>query len=191
MGPWSSKGAEPQSARILLLGLDMAGKSTLLYQLKLARLMTTLPTVGFNVETVEWGRRLHLTVWDVGGQEKMRGVWDCFCDDADGLLYVVDSADPQRLEASRKALERLLQNDHLKHVPVVLLANKQDVPGALSAEDITRKFRVQKLCSDRSWYVQPCSAVTGDGLAQGFQKLMAFVKSYRKTRDALAFFKSS
>lgn len=189
MGPCSSKGPKVQQARVLLLGLDGAGKSTLLYQLSLAQRMVTLPTVGFNVETLEWDRGLWVTLWDVGGQEKMRTMWGCYCEHADGLLYVVDSSDLQRLEVSRRALERLLQNDHLKHVPVVILANKQDVAGALGAEDLTRRFRIQKLCSDRSWYVQPCSALSGDGLAQGFQKLVAFVKSHRKSRAALAFFK--
>ncbi|XP_004603234.1 ADP-ribosylation factor-like protein 14 [Sorex araneus] len=189
MGPRSSKGPEARQARVLLLGLDLAGKSALLYRLARAQRAATLPTVGFNVETLEWAGGLQLTLWDVGGQEKMRRAWDCFCEGADGLLYVVDCADPQRLDASRRALESVLQSEHLRHVPLVLLANKQDVPGALGAEDITRRFRVHKLCADRSWYVQPCSAVTGDGLAQGLQKLVAFVKSRRKARGALAFFR--
>ncbi|CAH6898520.1 ADP-ribosylation factor-like protein 14 [Phodopus roborovskii] len=190
MGLLSSKHPTGKQAHILLLGLDSAGKSTLLYRLKLAETLTTIPTIGFNVEMVQLASGPPLTVWDVGGQEKMRTVWDCYCENADGLMYVVDCSDgKQRLEDSRKEFKHILKNEHIKNVPVVILANKQDLPGALSADDITRIFKVKKLCSDRNWYVQPCCAVTGEGLDDGFRKLSEFLKSHLKTRDTLAFFK--
>lgn len=192
MGLSSSKNPKVQQAQILLLGLDSAGKSTILYKLKLAKDIVTMPTVGFNVEMLELGKSLSFTVWDVGGQEKMRAMWGCYCEHAHGLVYVVDSTDQQRLEASRREFEHILKNEHMKNVPVVLLANKQDKLGALTAEDITRLFKVKKLCSDRNWYVQPCCATTGDGLAEGFRKLTEFVKSYMKSRaDTFAFFKQN
>ncbi|XP_037382577.1 ADP-ribosylation factor-like protein 14 [Talpa occidentalis] len=192
MGLLSSKNTKVQEARILLLGLDSAGKSTLLYKLKLAKDIVTIPTIGFNVEMIELEKSLLLTIWDVGGQEKMRTVWDYYCENTDGLLYVVDSTDKQRLEDSRREFEHILKNEHIKHVPVVLLANKQDMPGALTAEDITRMFKVKKLCSDRNWYVQPCCAITGEGLTEGLRKLTGFVKSYVKSRgDTFAFFKQN
>lgn len=190
MGLLSSKNPKAKQAQILLLGLDSAGKSTLLYKLKLAKDIVTIPTIGFNVEMIELGKGISLTVWDVGGQEKMRTVWGCYCEHTDGLVYVVDSTDKQRLEDSRREFEHILKNEHIKNVPVVLLANKQDVPGALTAKDITRIFKVKKLCCNRNWCVQPCCAITGDGLTEGFRKLTEFVKSHMKTRgDALAFFK--
>ncbi|KFO33684.1 ADP-ribosylation factor-like protein 14 [Fukomys damarensis] len=189
MGLLSSKALKAKQAHILLLGLDSAGKSTLLYKLKLAKDVITIPTIGFNVEMIQMESSFSLTVWDVGGQEKMRTVWSDYCEHTDGLLYVVDCADRQRLEISRKEFKHILKNEHIKNVPVVILANKQDVPGALTAEDITRMFQVKKLCSDRNWYVQPCCAVTGDGLTEGFGKLTAFVKSHMKSRDTSAFFK--
>uniref|UniRef100_A0A8C8ZBK1 ADP-ribosylation factor-like protein 14 n=1 Tax=Prolemur simus TaxID=1328070 RepID=A0A8C8ZBK1_PROSS len=192
MGLLSSKNSKAKQAQILLLGLDSAGKSTLLYKLKFAEGITTIPTIGFNVETIELEKSLSLIVWDVGGQEKMRTVWDYYCENTDGLVYVVDSTDQQRLEDSRREFEHILKNEHIKNVPVVLLANKQDMPGALTAKDITRMLRVKKLCSDRNWYVQPCCAITGDGLAEGFRKLTEFVKSRMKSRgDTLAFFKQN
>ncbi|EAW78629.1 ADP ribosylation factor like GTPase 14 [Homo sapiens] len=192
MGSLGSKNPQTKQAQVLLLGLDSAGKSTLLYKLKLAKDITTIPTIGFNVEMIELERNLSLTVWDVGGQEKMRTVWGCYCENTDGLVYVVDSTDKQRLEESQRQFEHILKNEHIKNVPVVLLANKQDMPGALTAEDITRMFKVKKLCSDRNWYVQPCCALTGEGLAQGFRKLTGFVKSHMKSRgDTLAFFKQN
>uniref|UniRef100_A0A8C9PFD2 ADP-ribosylation factor-like protein 14 n=1 Tax=Spermophilus dauricus TaxID=99837 RepID=A0A8C9PFD2_SPEDA len=155
MGLLSSKNSKIKQAYVLLLGLDSAGKSTLLYKLKLATDITTMPTIGFNVEMIELESSLLLTVWDVGGQEKMRTVWSYYCENADGLVYVVDSTDQQRLEVSRKEI-----------------------------------FKVKKLCSDRNWYVQPCCALTGDGLIEGFRKLTGFMKSHIKSRgDTLAFFK--
>lgn len=190
MGLSSSKNPQVKQAQILLLGLDSAGKSTLLYKLKLAKDIVTMPTIGFNVEMLELEKGLSVTVWDVGGQEKMRTVWGSYCERISGLVYVVDSADKQRLEDSRREFEQILKNEHIKNVPVVLLANKQDVPGALTAEDITRVFKVKKLCCDRNWYVQSCCALTGDGLTEAFRKLSEFVKSYMKPRvDTFAFFK--
>lgn len=190
MGLLSSKNPKDKQAHILLLGLDSAGKSTLLYRLKFAETLVTIPTIGFNVEMVQLQSGLALTVWDIGGQEKMRTVWDCYCENAHGLVYVVDCSEGQkRLEDSRKEFKHILKNEHIKNTPVVILANKQDLPGALSAEDITRMFKVKKLCSDRNWYVQPCCAVTGEGLDDGFRKLTEFVKSHLKTRETLAFFK--
>lgn len=190
MGLLNSKNPQSKQAHILLLGLDSAGKSTLLYRLKFAETLATIPTIGFNVEMVQLQSSLTLTVWDVGGQEKMRTVWDCYCENAHGLVYVVDCSEgKKRLEDSRKEFKHILRNEHIKNTPVVILANKQDLPGALSAEDITRMFKVKKLCSDRNWYVQPCCAVTGEGLYDGFRKLTEFVKSHRRTRETLAIFK--
>lgn len=190
MGLLNSKNPQSKQAHILLLGLDSAGKSTLLYRLKFAETLATIPTIGFNVEMVQLQSSLTLTVWDVGGQEKMRTVWDCYCENAHGLVYVVDCSEgKKRLEESRKEFKHILRNEHIKNTPVVILANKQDLPGALSAEDITRMFKVKKLCSDRNWYVQPCCAVTGEGLDDGFRKLTEFVKSNRRTRETLAIFK--
>lgn len=189
MGLLSSKNPKAKQARILLLGLDSAGKSTLLYKLKLAKDIVTIPTVSFNVEMLEWEKRLSLAVWDVGGQARMRSLWDYFCENTDGLVYVVDSTDKQRLEDSRREFEHILKNEYMKNVPVVLLANKQDVPGALTAEDITRMFKVKELCCNRNWYVQPCCAITGDGLTEGFRKVAEFVKSHMKSRDTLELFK--
>ncbi|XP_042541763.1 ADP-ribosylation factor-like protein 14 [Dipodomys spectabilis] len=189
MGQLSCRNRNVKQVHVLLLGLDWAGKSTVLYKLKHAQDFTTLPTIGFNVEMIEVEDGPPITVWDIGGQEKMRPTWSLHCEEADGLVYVVDSTDQQRLKDSCKEFKHILSNEHLKNVPVLILANKQDAPGALNAEDITRMFKVHKLCSSRSWYVQPCCALTGQGLAEAFAKLTSFLKSHRKSRDTLAFFK--
>uniref|UniRef100_A0A8B9SR41 ADP ribosylation factor like GTPase 14 n=1 Tax=Anas platyrhynchos TaxID=8839 RepID=A0A8B9SR41_ANAPL len=141
-----------KQANILMLGLDSAGKSTLLYKFK----------------------DFTLTIWDVGGQQKMRQLWCNFLENTEGILYVVDSSDKQRLEESKKEFELILKNESIKNVPVVVLANKQDLPGALNAEEITRRFHVKKHCCDRNWYVQPCCAITGEGLSEALQRLTVF-----------------
>ncbi|KFQ30889.1 ADP-ribosylation factor-like 14, partial [Merops nubicus] len=165
-----------KQANILMLGLDSAGKSTLLYRFRYDGIFLTSPTIGFNVDMIETKKDFTLTFWDVGGQQKMRQLWCNFLENTDGLLYVVDSSDKRRLEESKKEFEIILKNEFLKCVPVVVLANKQDLPGALNAEEITRKFNMKKYCSDRNWYVQPCCAVTGEGLSEALQMLVAFVR---------------
>uniref|UniRef100_A0A4X2L8D5 ADP-ribosylation factor-like protein 14 n=2 Tax=Vombatus ursinus TaxID=29139 RepID=A0A4X2L8D5_VOMUR len=192
MGVCNCKFSKVKHARVLLLGLDFSGKSTILYKLKQAKDFTTLPTIGFNVEMIKMEKNIHLTVWDVGGQLHMRSFWDQYCENTDVLVYVVDSTDQRHLEDSRREFKLLLKNEHIRCVPVLLLANKQDLPGACTAEDITRKFKMKKNCGDRDWYVQPCCAISGDGLAEGFCKVTEFIKSYRKSAEAtLAFFRQN
>lgn len=99
-------------AHVLMLGLDQSGKSTLLYKLKYNKSVVTVPTVGFNVETLETDRRSPgLTVWDVGGQRKMRPHWKHHYADTAGLMFVVDSADQGRLDEARKELHQVIKDD--------------------------------------------------------------------------------
>ncbi|XP_027633568.1 ADP-ribosylation factor-like protein 14 [Falco biarmicus] len=183
MGLQNTKHSKVKQANILMLGLDSAGKSTLLYKFKYNDVFLTIPTIGFNVDMIETERNFTLTFWDVGGQQKMRQVWCNFLENTDGLLYVVDSSDKQRLEESKKEFELILKNEFMKSIPVVMLANKQDLPGALNAEEITRKFNMKKYCSDRNWYVQPCCAITGEGLSEALQRLTMFSKHYSRSKE--------
>ncbi|NXP22756.1 ARL14 protein, partial [Scytalopus superciliaris] len=183
MGLQNAKPPRAKQANIVMLGLDSAGKSTLLYKLRYKDVFLTIPTIGFNVDMIEIRKDFILTFWDVGGQEKMRQAWSSFLEDTDGLLYVVDSSDKRRLEESRKEFELILKNESIKNVPVVMLANKQDLPGALNAEEITRKFKMKKYCSDRTWYVQPCCAITGEGLAEALQRVATFAKQYSRSKE--------
>merc|ERR1712182_60385 len=86
-----------QEMRILMVGLDAAGKTTILYKLKLGEVVTTIPTIGFNVETVEY-KNISFTVWDVGGQDKIRPLWRHYYQNTQGLIFVVDSNDRDRIE---------------------------------------------------------------------------------------------
>ncbi|NWU81402.1 ARL14 protein, partial [Onychorhynchus coronatus] len=189
MGHQNTKPSRAKRANIVMLGLDSAGKSTLLYKLRYKDVFLTVPTIGFNVDMIETGRGFTLTFWDVGGQEKMRQVWSNFLEGADGLLYVVDSSDKRRLEESRREFELTLKNESVRNMPVVVLANKQDLPGALNAEEITRRFKMKKYCSDRTWYVQPCCAITGEGLAGALQRVTTFAKQYSRSKESFKILK--
>ena len=122
MGTWKDT-----PARIILLGLDAAGKTTMLYKLKLNETVTTIPTMGFNVETVQSVPGLTMTVWDVSGQNKIRALWRHCYQGTDGIIWIVDSNDPTRLEESRDELMNVLsmRSDEISNgVPILLFANK-------------------------------------------------------------------
>ncbi|XP_030007550.1 ADP-ribosylation factor-like protein 14 [Sphaeramia orbicularis] len=172
-------GSKPQKhVQVLILGLDGSGKTTLLYKLKYNESVVTVPTVGFNVETLETERSSPgLTVWDVGGQRKMRPHWKHHYADTAGLVFVVDSSDHKRLDEARKELHRVLRYESLREVPLVVLANKQDLPEALSPEVLCLKLDLRKVCEGRAWFIQPCSAATGMGLEEGFRRIVYLMKT--------------
>ncbi|XP_042285277.1 ADP-ribosylation factor-like protein 14 [Thunnus thynnus] len=173
------RGSKQPEARVLLLGLDNAGKSTLLYKLKHNARVSTVPTIGFNVEMLEARKNkknIALTLWDIGGQGKMRQHWNSFHQDTAAIVFVVDSSDRQRLEEARRELENTLRSDQLRGRPLILLANKQDVNDALTGTEIKDQFNLKKTCSDRDWFVQPCSASTGVGVQEAFRQVVQMVK---------------
>ncbi|XP_025128511.1 ADP-ribosylation factor 4 isoform X2 [Bubalus bubalis] len=92
--------------RILMVGLDAAGKTTILYKLKLGEIVTTIPTIGFNVETVEY-KNICFTVWDVGGQDKIRPLWRHYFQNTQGLIFVVDSNDRERIQEGAEELQKM------------------------------------------------------------------------------------
>ncbi|XP_007886762.1 ADP-ribosylation factor-like protein 14 [Callorhinchus milii] len=184
MGLLTSKESKRKQARVIMLGLNAAGKSTLLYKLKFGETEHfTVPTIGFNVEMLEADKQISLTVWDVGGQRKLRQFWPHYFQNTDGIVYVVDSADKAHLEESKKEFESLLKHEHLKGVPVVVLANKQDLPNAMTADEVTRRLRLKRCCSDRDWYVQPCCAKTGQGLSAAMKTIILHVKRKVNYKD--------
>ncbi|KAI3370155.1 hypothetical protein L3Q82_024938 [Scortum barcoo] len=142
--------------RILMVGLDAAGKTTILYKLKLGEIVTTIPTIGFNVETVEY-KNISFTVWDVGGQDKIRPLWRHYFQNTQGLIFVVDSNDRERVNEAREELMRMLAEDELRDA--VLL----DLPNAMNAAEITDKLGLHSL-RHRNWYIQATCATSGDGL---------------------------
>ena len=125
--------------RILMVGLDAAGKTTILYKFKLGEVVTTIPTIGFNVETVEY-KNISFTVWDVGGQDKIRLLWRHYYQNTQGLIFVVDSNDRDRIDDAREELHKMLAEEELRDSVVLVFANKQDLPGAMTAPEVTDKL---------------------------------------------------
>ena len=109
--------------RILMVGLDAAGKTTILYKLKLGEVVTTIPTIGFNVETVEY-KNISFTVWDVGGQDKIRLLWRHYYQNTQGLIFVVDSNDRDRIDDAREELHKMLSEEELRDAVLLVFANK-------------------------------------------------------------------
>ncbi|XP_038553651.1 ADP-ribosylation factor 4-like [Micropterus salmoides] len=163
-----SRFTSKRPVRILMVGLDAAGKTTLLYRLKLAEVVTTIPTIGFNVETVEY-KNISFTVWDVGGQTIIRPLWRHYYTNTQGLIFVVDSNDPERIKEAANELHMMLEEDELRSVALLVFANKQDLPRAMSVSDITEALGLSAV--SRPWFVQSACAISGTGLVEGLDWL--------------------
>ncbi|EPY42857.1 Arf/Sar family, other [Angomonas deanei] len=154
-----------------MVGLDAAGKTTILYKLKLGEVVTTVPTIGFNIETVEY-KNLKFTIWDVGGQQRLRSLWHYYYQNTNGIIFVIDSADHDRIGEAKSEMEKLLEDEELKSASLLVFANKQDIPGALSTAQVTEKLELTRFRS-RQWYIQGCCATTAQGLYEGLDWLAA------------------
>ncbi|KAI8346669.1 ADP-ribosylation factor family-domain-containing protein [Mortierella sp. GBAus27b] len=161
--------------RILMLGLDAAGKTTILYKLKLNQSVTTIPTVGFNVETVVY-KNVKFNVWDVGGQDKIRPLWRHYYTGTQGLIFVIDSQDRDRIDEARQELHRIISDREMKDCLLLVFANKQDLPGAMTPAEVTEKLELNSM-RERPWYVHPSCATTGEGLFEGLNWMSQNVKS--------------
>jgi ADP-ribosylation factor protein 1 len=149
--------------------LVVAGKTTLLYKLKLGDRVDTVPTIGFNVESIQY-RNVNFTVWDVGGQDKIRPLWKYYFNNAQGLIFVVDSNDRDRLAEARDELQRVLGEPELERVKVLVFADKQDLPRAVNVAEVTEKLGLASM-RGRQWFVQGCCGTTGEGLHEGLDWL--------------------
>jgi small GTP-binding protein len=154
--------------RLLMLGLDSAGKTTMLYRLKLGEVQNTVPTIGFNVESVEY-KNISFLVWDVGGQERLRMLWRHYYENCSALIFMVDSSDHSRIDLAREELHRLVQAKDLQNATILVFANKQDLPGALDAKSCAQRLQLFELSNQ--WYIQPCVATRGEGLYEGLDWL--------------------
>ncbi|XP_029501528.1 E3 ubiquitin-protein ligase TRIM23 isoform X1 [Oncorhynchus nerka] len=156
--------------RVVTLGLDSAGKTTILFKLKQDEFMQPIPTIGFNVETVEY-KNLKFTIWDVGGKHKLRPLWKHYYLNTQAVVFVIDSCHRDRLMEAHSELAKLLTEKELRDALLLIFANKQDVPGAVSVEEMTELLSLHKLCCGRSWHIQGCDARSGMGLHEGLDWL--------------------
>ncbi|KAI5062117.1 hypothetical protein GOP47_0022656 [Adiantum capillus-veneris] len=156
--------------RLLMFSLDAAGKTTILYKLKLGEVVSTIPTIGFNVETI-------------------RPLLKHYFRDTQGLVFVVDSNDNNRIVEARDELHRMLNEDEPQNMVLLVLANKQDLPHAMNAAEMTERLGLHSLCQ-RKWYIQSTCATSGEGLYEGLDWLSANIASkvrpvWKLTWDAI------
>mmetsp|Transcript_35784 Transcript_35784/g.41740 ORF Transcript_35784/g.41740 Transcript_35784/m.41740 type:complete len:177 (+) Transcript_35784:55-585(+) len=160
-------------ARIVMVGLDAAGKTTVLYKLKLNDVVTTIPTIGFNVERVEY-KNLKMTIWDIGGQDRLRPLWRHYYENTNGIIFVVDSCDKLRMKTARDEIEKMMAEPSLRDAKLCVYANKQDMPNALGASELIDALALRNL--KQQWFVQPTSAVSGAGLYEGLDWMASVLK---------------
>jgi len=165
-----------------MIGLDSSGKTTVLYRLKYNQYMNTAPTIGFNCEKFRINGSAY-AVWDVGGQEKLRPLWRSYTRCTDGIIFVVDSTKEDRLEEAKLELLKICKsNNKSGHIPVLVLANKQDLPSALDETKLEAALGLKELGPGALWHLQPTCAVTGEGLDEGMEVLHSLILQKRRLR---------
>ena len=163
-----------KEVRILILGLDNAGKTTILYRLQADEVVETIPTIGFNVEVLQY-KNIKFQVWDLGGQTSIRPYWRCYYPNTDAIVFVVDSADTDRINIAKSELASMLQEEDLKDAKLLVFANKQDMPGALNAGEVSLALGLAEI-KNRQWTIQQTVAKKGEGLFEGFDWLCSSIK---------------
>jgi small GTP-binding protein len=155
--------------KIIILGIQNAGKTTILYQLSLGQLVKTTPTIGSNVEELTYNN-VKFQAWDLGGQESTRSVWDVYYMNTDAVVYVIDSSDDEYLEESKSQFHKLIAHPTLKNATILIFANKQDLQGAKDMNKLIQEYEFFKI-KEHIWHIQACSALKGEGLVTGIKWL--------------------
>eukprot|EP01039_Chlorochromonas_danica_P002856 gene2856-3120_t len=165
-----------KEVRILILGLDNAGKTTILYRLQndSDENIQTIPTIGFNVEVLQY-KNIKFQVWDLGGQTSIRPYWRCYYPNTDAIIFVVDSCDTERLGVAKQELMAMLEEEELKDAILLVFANKQDSKGAMNSRAVSEALGLSEI-KNRQWSIQETSALKGAGLFEGFDWLVTCIK---------------
>ncbi|ESO13109.1 hypothetical protein HELRODRAFT_159718 [Helobdella robusta] len=183
--------------RILILGLDGAGKTTILYRLQVGEVVSTIPTIGFNVETVQY-KNLKFQVWDLGGQTSIRPYWRCYYSNTDAIIYVVDSMDRDRIGISKQELVSMLEariknnlltnyslhfvllyiykEEELRKSVLCIFANKQDIEGSMTVTEVANALGLAAI-KNRRYQIFKTSAIKGDGLDEAMEWLATTLQS--------------
>ncbi|XP_030533108.1 ADP-ribosylation factor-related protein 1 isoform X2 [Rhodamnia argentea] len=171
---------------VLILGIDKAGKTTFLEKLKSIYLnMESLPpdrivpTVGLNIGRIEVSNT-KLVFWDLGGQPGLRSIWEKYYEEAHAVVFVIDAASPSRFEDSKSSLEKVLRNDDLQGAPLLILANKQDLAEAVSADELDRYLDLKKL-DERVYMFEAVSAYDGLGIKESVEWLVEVMERSKRT----------
>ncbi|KAK2169394.1 hypothetical protein LSH36_10g03092 [Paralvinella palmiformis] len=165
MGITWGKLFEKRQVKFVFQGLSCAGKTTILYHLKDGQLVTTIPTIGFNSETVEF-KNFNILAWDLGGRDKMRPLQRHFYSGTEAIIFVIDSSihDDECIDEARDFIHQLMGEDELKNCVLLVLANKQDLPDAWSEVKLSEALELEKLRTERVWNIFPTVGTTGEGI---------------------------
>lgn len=160
-----------QEHKVIIVGLDNAGKTTILYQFSMNEVVHTSPTIGSNVEEIVVNNT-HFLMWDIGGQESLRSSWNTYYTNTEFVIVVVDSTDRERISVTKEELYRMLAHEDLRKAGLLIFANKQDVKGCMSVAEISQSLQLTSV-KDHQWHIQACCALTGEGLCQGLEWMMS------------------
>ena len=165
MGGFQSK----ERKKVLFLGLDNAGKTSILNKLTKGSIHTVAPTRGYNITQTSF-EAVDFSIWDVGGQQSLRSQWPNYFEKITAIVWVIDSSDKARMFETGLELAALLGNDKLNGVPLLIYANKQDIVTAMNADEITIELELHSI-RNRDWQIQNCSALDGTGIEEGLHWL--------------------
>ena len=156
--------------KILMLGLDASGKTTILYKLKLGEVIPIAPTLGFSVSPPPDIIKFSFVSWNVGEGDSIKPLWSQCRYNTEGLIFVVDSSDRDRIATAKEELQRLLMEKEFKDSALLIFANKQDISGAMSVAEVAEKLDIITF-KNRTWHIQGTCALAGDGLYEGLDWL--------------------
>jgi len=161
-------------ATVLVVGLDNSGKTTIVNCLRPDREEDIAPTIGWSVSRFTIGKT-KLTVMDMSGQSKYRELWDSYYTDVQAVVFVVDASDRKRHKEAHGVLISVLGSGDLSGLPFLAFCNKMDLAEAVPPAELARALDITNL-SDRAWHLQPCCALTGEGVQDGIGWLVARIK---------------
>jgi len=177
--------------RVLILGVDKAGKTTLLEKLKSIYLKggglppdRVVPTVGLNIGRIE-DANAKLVFWDLGGQVGLRAIWEKYYEEAHAIMYVIDAATASSFEDAKSALDKVIRHEHLRGAPLLIVANKQDLPGVINDEELALFLNLKEL-DERPYMFQAVSAYDGRGIKSGIDWLVEQMEKCKRTETLRA-----
>mmetsp|Transcript_3181 Transcript_3181/g.7622 ORF Transcript_3181/g.7622 Transcript_3181/m.7622 type:complete len:224 (+) Transcript_3181:173-844(+) len=180
MGIWISRifrglSGGGTNCKIVIVGLNNAGKTTVLYKLHLGEVVLTQPTIGSNVEEVKHDN-ITFQVWDLGGQERLRASWSTYFQETDAVVFVVDSNDQENMVLAKMELFNVVLQEDLKYACLLVLANKQDIVGCRNAGEIAQDLSLTTIRT-HEWQIQSCCALTGEGLQEGLEWIATRIRA--------------
>jgi len=166
-----------KKANLMFLGLDNAGKSTLLHMIKTGKYTQTLPTGQPNSEELKMGN-LRLNTYDLGGHATARKIWKDYFPAVDGIIFLIDSTDVARFDEVRQELENVMTSPELANIPIAILGNKIDKPGAASEEEMKKAIDYYGLTAkdNRPIELYMCSIAKRTGYSKAFEWISGFLK---------------